>query len=431
MPYYVWKSNNRLKEILQSNKSIRKPTSIERSSRISWKSRPLEKILRHGKSSNSLASLWSNLGAKLTRTAKKTQKEMRIDTGTERSRTPAAKQKTGKRKAKVHSAKQKPRRSAIVGKSSKSKSKNRKDWVSKVALGGEYCYYKGTPKQKSLLKKKGRSPGSSRKIPQSLKKENNNKVWLLKSEFMQNPKFRKTSKNFKTRTTLDWLRTEEGSNYIKLPGQPSSTKNGFRRDFKKSKKEIRNGTLDQLKISFADLSETPKAQMSQKHIRKGFNEYSQENSDGFPKRKIMILNKKKAGWNNCNKMYLSKGENLWGENPKSDWKGFSTCKNYMTKSKNFLGNNLFRGKFHKEEKLVAEIVKKKTAKIFYNKKGNCSEYEYLGKAKDLRKQGVLKKGRKTSDSLKKTPMSSSSKTKTKVIKFSKTSTQRCKDISRL
>lgn len=143
---------------------------------------------------------------------------------------------------------------------------------------------------------------------------------------------------------------------------------------------------------------------SKKLIQKKFCEY---NGDVQAKRQKerSALKLKKAGVSTGKKIYLSKNENVWINGTRKDWKGFSTCKNYISKSKNFFGaSNLFGGRFHKEEKLVAEIVGVGKKKLL------VEEAEY-----GLKKSKTFRKGRKLSESLKKGKLNS----KGKVLKLSK------------
>jgi hypothetical protein len=142
---------------------------------------------------------------------------------------------------------------------------------------------------------------------------------------------------------------------------------------------------------------------SKKLAKKKFCEYNGDGGQGLKRGKDKSIKiKKPIG----NRMYLSKNENVWVDGMRKDWKGFSTCKNYITKSKHFFGaSNLFGGRFHKEEKLVAEIVGVSKKKPF-----KMEDPEY-----GLKKSKTYKKGRKLSESLKK----GSLRAKGKVLKLSK------------
>ena len=142
---------------------------------------------------------------------------------------------------------------------------------------------------------------------------------------------------------------------------------------------------------------------SKKLTKKKFCEYNGDTGHGMKRNKDKSVKMKKPMGN---RMYLSKNENVWVDGMRKDWKGFSTCKNYITKSKHFFGaSNLFGGRFHKEEKLVAEIVGVSKKKPY---KPDDPEY-------GLKKSKTYKKGRKLSESLKK----GSLRAKGKVIKLSK------------
>lgn len=143
---------------------------------------------------------------------------------------------------------------------------------------------------------------------------------------------------------------------------------------------------------------------SKKLIKKKFCEYNGDVAAEAKRAKDKSTRPKKKEFGK--RMYLSKNENVWADAARKDWKGFSTCKNYITKSKHFFGgSNLFGGRFHKEEKLVAEIVGVGKKKHF---RGEEPEY-------GLRNSKTQRKGRKLSESLKKGKL----KTKGKVIKLSK------------
>lgn len=142
---------------------------------------------------------------------------------------------------------------------------------------------------------------------------------------------------------------------------------------------------------------------SKKLMKKKFCEYNGETMQAL-KKEQSVLRLKKAETPQGRKMYLSKNENVWTDPTRKDWKGFTTCKNYIGSSRNFYGgSNLFGGRFHKEEKLVNEIVGNRP-------KGN-EEPEY-----GLKKSKTHKKGRKLSESLKKGALKSSKK---KILKLSK------------
>ena len=106
-------------------------------------------------------------------------------------------------------------------------------------------------------------------------------------------------------------------------------------------------------------------------------------------------------------MYLSKNDNVWVNACGKDWNRFSNCKNFIGKSNNFYGtSHIFGGKFHKEEKLVAEIVG-----------GNIKHYLRTDEREfRMKKSKNYKKTRKQTESLKKRSVK---KNKGKVIKQSK------------
>jgi hypothetical protein len=142
---------------------------------------------------------------------------------------------------------------------------------------------------------------------------------------------------------------------------------------------------------------------SKKVGKKKFCEYNGETgqSQKLKGRSGMKMRKEGLG----KKMYLSKNENVWMDKNRKEWKGFSTCKNYLGTSKNFFaGSNLFGGRFHKEEKLVAEIVG-------INKQRYLQEDLEYG----LKKSKTFKKGRKLSESIKKHNLKAS---KSKILKLS-------------
>jgi hypothetical protein len=148
---------------------------------------------------------------------------------------------------------------------------------------------------------------------------------------------------------------------------------------------------------------------SKKLTKMKFCEYNGDTGNIIKKNKEKSAKNKKAEIGN--RMYLSKNENVWVDGMRKDWKGFSTCKNYITKSKHFFGgSNLFGGRFHKEEKLVAEIVG-------VNKR---KHYKHDDPDYGLKKSKTYKKGRKLSESLKK----GSLRAKGKALKMSRVNKDR-------
>lgn len=143
---------------------------------------------------------------------------------------------------------------------------------------------------------------------------------------------------------------------------------------------------------------------AKKQGKRKFCEYTGDVGVAARPSKEKSLRPKKKGLGK--RMYLSKNENVWVDAARKEWKGFSTCKNYIAKStKYFGGSNLFGKRFHKEEKLVAEIVG-----VGKTRGLQPEEPEY-----GLRSSKTHRKGRKLSESLKKGKL----RPKGKIVKLSR------------